>query len=147
MDTVEKLRLTAPCGLDCFNCDLHESNITPELRGALAARLGRQPDAAACLGCRPQSGINAFVGVCPTFQCAVERELDYCFECELFPCRRLAPARDGADRYPHNLKLFNLCRMKAVGTARWAEREAAGARERYFTGRFQPGIGPVLPED
>jgi hypothetical protein len=34
--------------------------------------------------------------------------------------------------------------MKAVGVERWADEEATLIRQRYFLGRFIPGIGPVL---
>jgi hypothetical protein len=55
----------------------------------------------------------------------------------------LAPALDGADKYPHNVKLFNLCRMKAVGVEAWAKSEASKVRKRYFRGKFVVGSGPV----
>jgi len=29
------------------------------------------------------------------------------------------PTKEGADRYPHNFKIYNLCRMKAVGVEKW----------------------------
>jgi len=55
----------------------------------------------------------------------------------------LAPAREGAETYPHNFKLFNLYRMKVVGVERWAETESQEIRQRYFKGKFIPGVGPV----
>jgi len=81
---------------------------------------------------------------CPTRACVAERGLSFCSQCDDFPCSRLMPARDGADRYPHNVKLFNLCRIQAVGLQRWAEEEAVQVRDRYYHGRFRPGHGPVL---
>ncbi len=41
------------------------------------------------------------------------------------------------------MKLFNLCRIKAVGLDEWAK-EAPGIRKRYFTGKFIIGLGPVV---
>ena len=29
---MDKVRLTAPCGLDCFNCPVYEGNITAEVK-------------------------------------------------------------------------------------------------------------------
>ena len=29
---MDKIRLTAPCGLDCFNCPVYEGNITEEVK-------------------------------------------------------------------------------------------------------------------
>ncbi|MFC2141844.1 hypothetical protein ACFLR7_02805 [Acidobacteriota bacterium] len=53
-------------------------------------------------------------------------------------------AKDGSERYPHNYKLFNLCRMKTVGVEKWAEEEAKLIRQRYYLGKFIPGSGPIL---
>ena len=41
------------------------------------------------------------------------------------------------------VKLFNLCRIKAVGLSQWAAKEAQLIRQRYFSGKFIPGSGPV----
>jgi len=56
---------------------------------------------------------------------------------------RLLPSPHALGKLPHNMKLFNLCRIQAVGLQRWAEDEAAEIRVRYFTGKFKPGHGPV----
>ncbi|HEY3353834.1 MAG TPA: DUF3795 domain-containing protein [Polyangia bacterium] len=45
-------QLTAPCGLDCFNCALYLAREDPELRAKVAVRLGVPPERAACAGCR-----------------------------------------------------------------------------------------------
>jgi hypothetical protein len=45
---------------------------------------------------------------------------------------KLQPAKEGADRFSHNYKLFNLCRMKAVGVEKWAKEEATLIRRRYY---------------
>lgn len=60
-----------------------------------------------------------------------------------FPCVRLMPAADRADTYPHNMKPYNLCRMKLVGVEKWAEKESLKIRKTYFKGKFVPGAGPV----
>ena len=146
MNVTEMVKLTAPCGIDCFNCDVYQANLTSDRRAAIATWLGRRPDEVGCDGCRAQQGVNVFVGACPTYECVTERDVDYCFECDIFPCRRLAPARDGAEKYPHNMKVYNLCRMKAVGVGRWAEYEATDIRLRYYTGRFRPGRGARLSD-
>jgi hypothetical protein len=75
----------------------------------------------------------------------MERELAFCCQCDDFPCMRLLPSPQALGKLPHNIKLFNLCRIQAVGLQRWAEEEAKSIRTRYFTGKFKPGHGP-LPE-
>ncbi len=148
MTTAEKVASTAPCGLDCFNCLSHEANITPEHRTKVAGFFGVAPEDAACKGgCRGVKGHCLWThGLCATYACAERKGVEYCFECDEFPCGRLAPSVDSAAQgYPHNFKLFNLCRMKAVGVGNWAENEAEGIRDTYFKGKFIVGDKPVKP--
>lgn len=144
MERHELFELTAPCGLDCFNCDLLEANLTEERRAAVAASFKCEASLVGCRGCRVEGGCKLLEGPCPTRACVMERGLSFCSQCDDFPCARLMPARDGADRYPHNIKLYNLCRIQAVGLQRWAEEEAATVRERYYHGHFRPGHGPCM---
>ena len=139
----EKRKLTAPCGLDCFNCRFYEANITPEMAAAFAQHRGIPPSRVACPGCRSAGGCRLNYEVCETLECANARGVEFCGECADFPCPKLQPVADGAERFPHNLKLYNLCRIKAVGFERWAA-EAADISCRYFMGRFDAGKGPVL---
>lgn len=139
-----KRELAAPCGLDCFNCQVYEENITGETASMLSRALGIEKDRVSCGGCRRQKGARLSFPSCETFDCAEGRGHEFCFECRDFPCHRLQPASDGADKYPHNMKLFNLCRMRLVGVDEWAEKEAAIIRERYFRGKFVVGKGPLL---
>jgi len=134
--------LTAPCGLDCFNCELYRNNLTDEIRNMFSVKLGVPPAEVECKGCREQKGERSGFPRCKTYDCANKMEVDFCFECEDFPCSKLQPALDGADRFPHNIKLFNLCRIKAVGLEEWSK-EASGIRKRYFFGKFIIGQGPV----
>ena len=144
MNSVTKRRLTAPCGLDCFNCEIYEGNITEDMKQQFAAKIQKDPEEVACKGCRIEKGCRHLGLPCETLRCIEEKGLEFCFECGEFPCEMLQPAREGADRFPHNLKVFNLCRIKASGVEKWAEEEAELIRQRYFTGRFIPGKGPVL---
>ncbi len=144
MDSVTKRHLTAPCGLDCFNCELYEGNITEDMKQQFAAKIQKDPEEVACKGCRQQQGCRHLGQPCETLRCVVDKGLEFCFECEEFPCVILQPAKDGADRFPHNFKVFNLCRIKAVGVEKWADEEAKLIRRRYYAGKFIPGTGPVL---
>jgi hypothetical protein len=58
-----------------------------------------------------------------------------------FPCVLLAPIADQAAQYPHNIKLYNLCRIKKVGLERWIEEEAGQIRKKYFKAKFVVGKG------
>ena len=138
--------LIAPCGLDCFNCNLYEKNLTDEYRDRVAAYRGIAPEEVACGGCRAELGKCRYAnGGCATWNCAREKGVAYCFECGAFPCGLLAPTAKGVN-FPHNMKVYNLCRMKLLGPETWAA-EAAHIRRRYYEGEFVVGQGPVLKDD
>jgi hypothetical protein len=52
------------------------------------------------------------------------------------------PTKKGSD-YPHNMKVYNLCRMKLNGIDSWIT-ESKEIRDLYYNGKFQVGIGPIL---
>jgi len=146
MNAITKRRLSAPCGLDCFNCEIYEENITGEMKEQFALKIRKDPEEVPCKGCRLENGCKHLGKPCETLKCIEDKELEFCFQCETFPCVKLQPAKDGSDRFPHNYKLFNLCRMKTVGVEKWAEEEAKLIRQRYFLGTFIPGSGPILKQ-
>jgi hypothetical protein len=88
------------------------------------------------------SGHCLFIdGDCATYECCVNKKMVvFCFQCDEFPCMRLAPSLDSAERgYPHNIKLYNLGRIKAIGVEKWAEQEVDDIRELYYNGRYVMG--------
>lgn len=139
-----KRDLTAPCGIDCFNCPVYAGNITGETKALLAKQLDLEPAKVPCKGCREQQGCRLHWNACDTLDCVKEKGVEFCFECPEFPCGMLQPASDGAGKYPHNMKVFNLCRIKLVGVEKWAEEEAGEIRRKYYKGRFVVGRGPVM---
>ncbi len=131
------------CGIDCANCELYAPNNNIEVQARAAQRLGKKPEEMACKGCKTQGGCVIKMD-CATYACAVEKKLDSCGGCPEFPCRMLMPAADGANFYPSNLKMYNLCRIKLLGPEKFLE-EAKANRERYFHGKFVIGAGPQDP--
>ena len=45
---------------------------------------------------------------CPQFVCVQDRGLDFCYQCEDFPCDWLHPSAFMAEKVPHNYKLYNV---------------------------------------
>ena len=140
---MNKKALTAPCGLDCFNCPAYEGNITEEYKKQVSEFLQIPPEETPCKGCRDEEGHCRFATnkQCATWDCVVEKGVAYCYECADFPCKLLMPTLKGA-QFPHNMKVYNLCRMKLMGVDKWTE-EAVEIRKRYYEGRFEVGQGPV----
>lgn len=137
------LNLIAPCGIDCVNCDLYRPNGRREAWERAAAKLGKQPEEAACDGCRKNDGCSFFRN-CATLACSRERKLDFCSDCLDFPCRKLQPLAEGASFYPHNYKIYNLSVIKARGTEALLA-EAPVIRRLYYAGKFRIGAGPQEP--
>ena len=140
---MDKKVLTAPCGLDCFNCPSYEENITEEYKAKAAAFLKIPVEQTPCKGCRDEKG-NCKYGrnnECATWECVQKKGVTYCFECKDFPCGLLRPTQKGSN-YPHNMKVYNLCRMKLNGVEKWIE-ESKEIRKLYYEGEFEVGKGPV----
>ncbi len=138
----KKKDLTAPCGLACFLCDIHEDNLTDEVAESLHAKLGVPKNEIACTGCRKQDGKHFHLPQgCATLDCVKAKGVAFCCDCHDFPCAFLAPTADKAGVLPHNIKLYNLCRIKKMGLERWINEEAGQIRRKYFTGKFIMGRG------
>lgn len=137
---MDYLELTAPCGLDCWNCRLYLAQEDPGLRQAIAKKTGRPEEACACPGCRALGGTIAFLGMkepCKVWRCTEARGYLLCAECGDFPCDHLHPYADLAGERPHNTKVFNLCQIRKLGVAAWAEQKALSVRQNYFTGKLE----------
>ena len=142
-----KVELTAPCGMDCFNCELYEENVKAlslQKKIILSNALGKDISDIICQGCsNVDTGCEKLFGKCKTLECVNERGYKYCFECVDFPCPMLQPTLDKADSLSHNFKIYNLSRMKVIGVEKWTE-EATEIRKKYKEGKLVPGRGPVL---
>ncbi|UCC16670.1 MAG: DUF3795 domain-containing protein [Dehalococcoidales bacterium] len=139
---MDYLKMTAPCGLDCFNCIYYLANESEEARQQLErdTRLNGIPvELMLCQGCRNQKGVldshKHFFnrsGPCYVYKCTSEKNINFCYECADFPCDHLHPRADRSTQLPHNIKVFDLCLIKKMGLDSWAENKAAHVREDYF---------------
>jgi hypothetical protein len=80
-----KRDLTAPCGLDCFNCIAYEKNITVTIKTRVAQALNIRETKVDCKGCREQKGCVLHMRSCPTLDCVNAHGVEFCFECTDFP--------------------------------------------------------------
>lgn len=134
--------MTAPCGLDCFNCFFYLATQGDEeslrITKAYHETMGVPEEIMRCNGCRAHEGnppMHAVSmdreGPCPAYGCSTEKGLDFCCDCDDFPCDHLHPYADRADKVPHNTKVFNLCLIKKMGLEKWATEKAAKVRQTY----------------
>ncbi len=133
-------QMTAPCGLDCFNCPMYLARENQELRTSLSKKLGIPVEKAVCEGCRNEKGTIAFLGMsepCNVFKCIDKKDIMFCCDCSDFPCDHLHPYADRAAQVPHNTKVFNLCLIKKMGLQAWATDKAKSVKSAYFKGKFR----------
>jgi hypothetical protein len=133
-------KMTAPCGLDCFNCPMYLANENEELRTAISKNLGIPYEKAFCIGCRNENGTIPFLNMtepCNVYKCIDKKGIDFCCDCSEFPCDHLHPYADMASQVPHNTKVFNLCLIKRMGLESWAETRAKTVKDTYFKGKFK----------
>jgi hypothetical protein len=129
--------LTAPCGLPCFACYLYLANEDEAMRHLVSRELGLPLEKAICPGCRNVHGQPAHLPMrCRVYPCAVEKGVHVCSDCPDFPCDLLHPYFDQAKLW-HNTKIFNLCLIKKMGLASWAESKAQSVLEVYSYGTWK----------
>jgi hypothetical protein len=133
-------KMTAPCGLDCFNCPAYLAKDNEKLRGVISKKMGVPSEKAFCHGCRNENGTIGFLNMtqpCNVYRCLAEKDMDFCCDCSDFPCDHLHPYADKASEVPHNTKVFNLCLIKKMGLEPWAESKAKSVKDTYFKGSFK----------
>lgn len=132
--------MTAPCGIDCFNCPVYLATEDERLGAAIAKHMGIPFEQAVCRGCRSEKGTIAFLGMtepCNVYKCIEKKGISFCCDCSDFPCDHLHPYADKASDRPHNTKVFNLGLIKKMGLESWAEKKAKTVRDTYFGGKFK----------
>lgn len=133
-------RLTAPCGIDCFNCPAYLAKDNERLKAAMAKTMNVDPDRVICRGCRDEGGTVSCIGMtepCNVWKCISNKEISFCSDCADFPCDHLHPYADKASERPHNTKIFNLSLIKKMGLEDWANNKAKSVRDTYFKGQFK----------
>jgi len=136
-------QMTAPCGLDCFNCHFYLARKDKEAMN-MVEKLSKEYDIPVdimlCKGCRSHNGriplqkhVFGDAHRCAAYECSQGKGFKYCGDCDEFPCDNLHPYADKAGALPHNIKVFNLCLIKKMGLEKWAKTKAFEVRKIYFT--------------
>ena len=120
MEYEEKLQIVTPCGYCCLSCPAYvDSECTDEIaikKEAARAGIPVEEFGRMCAGCRTMQGRPHRDMLCETYDCCVNiRGLDFCYQCEDFPCLKLAPISAGAEIRRHNTKIYNLLMLKRLG--------------------------------
>jgi hypothetical protein len=116
--------VAAVCGLYCPACSLFiATRDEPQRLPLLAIRMGRTVRDVTCTGCR--SGTTSFFcrENCTMKACAEQRGIDFCSQCDGYPCETLKAFQAAA---PHRRELWSsLERIKHDGYEPWSRDMAA----------------------
>ena len=109
--------LAAVCGLYCEACTLFiATKEDPARLKGLAARFQLSEEAMKCHGCRAAKR-GPYCQTCKMFACATERGIEFCSECEDYPCNDL---KQFQSERPHRIELWDdLERIRDIGYKRW----------------------------
>lgn len=134
-DFSDEKNLIAPCGNFCGSCDLYRCAAIGDVEGQkrLAEWFNEhfpkyqfEAEGMVCIPCR-EDFERCWSPDCVVYICCVrKKKLDFCYECDDFPCERLRPRRS-IDA--HNLKVYNLLRIKRMGWREWLEEQKEDPRE------------------
>ena len=108
MKEAERIKLIAPCGMNCSICMayLREKNKCPGCRGS---DIGK-----------PVTRVKCKIKTCEVFQ---NGEARYCFECKKFPCARMEHL-DRRYRTKYDMSMIeNLENIKKLGIRRFLRNE------------------------
>ncbi len=110
-------KLAAVCGLYCEACTLFiATKEDPARLKVLAARFKISEEAMKCYGCRSAER-GPYCEKCKMSACAAEKGIDFCVECEEFPCHEL---KQFQSERPHRIELWDdLERVKVIGYKKW----------------------------
>lgn len=105
--------LVAACGLFCPSCAIFiASNEDPERLKRQAEYLNLTIEETRCEGCRSKKR-NANCNKCFMLKCTTEKGIDFCSECNEYPCIEL---KEFQSIMPHRIELWkDLDKIKEVG--------------------------------
>ena len=130
MNSQERRKLAAPCGLYCGACstyiarkrgdeaalDVVAKRIT-ELRGWVI----KSEEDLVCDGCL-SSQLAIMCRRCAMRTCAIEKGITYCAQCSDFPCKTIIDFNN--DGRPHHSEVLdNVCRQQEIGIDAWLDEQ------------------------
>ena len=114
-------KLAAPCGLYCGACSVYvayKSN-DMKLKEKVAPIFGVTVDQISCEGCFSEK-LFKYCQTCSIRDCALEQDLEGCYQCRDFPCHFIHVFPTEAGR---KIMLRSVSRWRELGTRRWMEEE------------------------
>lgn len=125
-----EVRYDSYCGLNCGACPVGMANeqSDEEALSWMASQWKKERQDLTCTGCKTDVTAS-FCTACAMRKCAMEKNLDFCFQCGDYPCETITNFRD--DDAPHHSAVFsNLAGISKKGIEEWLRNE----KERWACG-------------
>lgn len=117
-----KDKLVARCGLYCGACDIYRAGVDePKLAEAIAKKHGWEPSEIKCGGCVAPSD-DCWSNDCKITSCLVDKNMEFCHECEKFENSSCELLEDVALRYKEYTGMdtkANLLLIREIGQEAW----------------------------
>ncbi|MCF7794686.1 MAG: DUF3795 domain-containing protein [Candidatus Cloacimonetes bacterium] len=116
-----KFRYDTYCGLYCGACEL--LNAFKDGRQEEQAKIWKvDAEDIRCYGCK-SGDLSSWCNECEFKDCAISKNLEFCFECDDYPCQMLKDFQ--ADNAVHHSSVFRgLDRIKEIGIEKWLTEQA-----------------------
>ncbi len=105
----KEAQMIAVCGLECHKCDILQATNDPKIAQDIADWFKKErnedvkPADIRCMGCKGDR-TKHWSPDCWILECCVDRKgLQFCCECEEFPCNKLGQWSKGSKRYEEAL--------------------------------------------
>ena len=101
--------LMAACGLDCEECEIRLASDNPELASRISDWFHRHgspevvPEHVRCSGCKGDRAKHWSADCWILLCCVDKRGLEFCYECQAFPCVKLNEWAETDNRYKEAL--------------------------------------------
>lgn len=113
-------RLDTYCGLHCGSCGVFQANKSGQIEDK-AKEWNMKVEDLYCKGCKSDT-IATFCRTCHFKTCATSKEIEFCFQCEEFPCKELLEFKDDENPH-HSIVLHNLDQIKELGIEEWLKQQ------------------------
>ncbi|HCL90977.1 MAG TPA: hypothetical protein DHW70_06620 [Candidatus Atribacteria bacterium] len=111
-------QLIAACGLNCKECDIFQAPNNPEIAQEIVDWFKKEKDTEVkiedirCLGCKDDR-TKHWSPDCWILKCCVDKKgLEFCYECEDFPCEKLNQWGKGSKGYEEALNRLKEMKRK-----------------------------------
>ena len=117
---MKKVRNDAYCGLYCGACEIVNAQ-TEQDKARVAKMWGSTIEQVNCLGCKTDS-LFIHCGNCKIRNCARQKGVEFCIECDEYPCAIYEEGKGIIEQLPHlKATVVNQKYIKANGLEKWLD--------------------------